>query len=45
MLGERAVRVDTRRRNGGSMNNRLTVFILNSAMEGKELTVCAMEDQ
>ena len=38
VLGERAGRADTKRSNGGSMNERLTVFILNGVMEGKELT-------
>ena len=45
MLGKRADRVDTKRRDGGSMKDRLTMFILNGAMEGKELTVCVMESQ
>ena len=42
VLGERSGRADTKKRNGGSMNDRLAMFILNGAMEGKELTVCAM---
>ena len=45
VLGERADCVDTKRRDGGSMNDRLTVFILNGARDGKELALCAMEGQ
>ena len=45
MLGERAGHVDTKQCDGGSMNGRLTVFILNGPMEGKELTVGTMEGQ